>query len=209
MSAPRPYETYPFHPPALFTPCSRINSCIYTKLFQSFLPCGIYIVSWNIAHLSCTHAPFQNHLFQGSAPFLSHFLHYVVRIGTRYSETLPWKLDTDAEEIFAAMKKNGRQKPFWAGIKSTVEELLILGFLIKQLLYSGLLDIKWLQPTRRYAPRWLSITWYPARPRRMIVKYFTKKGSRSEPDSLGIEAGCQINCKPTKDCARGLVWILF
>ena len=44
MSAPRPYETYPFHPPALFTPYFKIDFCIYTKLFQLFIPCGIYIV---------------------------------------------------------------------------------------------------------------------------------------------------------------------
>ena len=60
---------------------------MYTKLFQLFLPYGIYIVSWNIIHLSFTDALFWNHLFQGSAPFWSHFFLYVVRIGTRlYSE---------------------------------------------------------------------------------------------------------------------------
>ena len=47
--------------------------------------------------------------------------------------------------------------------KNTKEELLILEFLIKQLFYSGI------QPTRRYAPRWLSITSYPARPHRIII----------------------------------------
>ena len=40
MLAPRPYETSPFHPPALFTPNTKINLCIYTNLFQLFLPCG-------------------------------------------------------------------------------------------------------------------------------------------------------------------------
>ena len=46
MSAPRPYETDPFRPPALFVPCTSINFYIYTKSFQLLLPCGIYIVSW-------------------------------------------------------------------------------------------------------------------------------------------------------------------
>ena len=50
---------------------------------------------------------------------------------------------------------------------------IMVKFLIKQLFYSGLLDIKWLKPTRRVAPRWLSIIWYPARPRRIIVKKST------------------------------------
>ena len=42
--------------------------------------------------------------------------------------------------------------------------LTVVKFLIKQLFYSGLLDIAC------YAPRWLSIIRYPARPRRIIVK---------------------------------------
>ena len=45
MSALRPYETYPFHQPALFTPYTVIKIPLYTKLFQSFLACVIYIVS--------------------------------------------------------------------------------------------------------------------------------------------------------------------
>ena len=36
MSAPRPYETYPFHPPALFLLYIKINFYLYTKLFQFF-----------------------------------------------------------------------------------------------------------------------------------------------------------------------------
>ena len=35
------------------------------------------------------------------------------------------------------------------------------GFLIKQLFHSRLLDMRWLKPTRRYAPRWISIISYP------------------------------------------------
>ena len=58
MSAPKPYETYPFHLPALFTLYHQINFLIYTKLFQIFLPCGIYIVSWNFVHLLFAHALF-------------------------------------------------------------------------------------------------------------------------------------------------------
>ena len=45
MSAPRPYETYPFHQPALFTPYTVINISLFTKLFQLFLPCSICNVS--------------------------------------------------------------------------------------------------------------------------------------------------------------------
>ena len=39
-----------FHLPALFTPCIVISD-IYAKLFQFFLPCGNFIVSWNIVNL--------------------------------------------------------------------------------------------------------------------------------------------------------------
>ena len=83
ISAPRPCEIYPFHPPALFTPNIKNNFYIYTKLFQLFLPCGINQVRWDL-HLLFTHS------------LHVHFAQYVVRIGTRYSGTLPLKLDTDA-----------------------------------------------------------------------------------------------------------------
>ena len=53
---------------------------------------------------------------------------------------------------------------------SSDSQLCVVGFLIKQLFYSGLLDMKWSQPTRRYAPRWLYVISYSARPRRIIVK---------------------------------------
>ena len=50
----------------------------------------------------------------------------------------------------------------------------ILGaFLKKQLFHSRLLDMRWLQQTRRYAPRWLSIISYPTRARGIIVKYMS------------------------------------
>ena len=48
MSAPRPYETFPLHPPALFTPYVKIKFSMYSKMFQLILSCGICIVSWNI-----------------------------------------------------------------------------------------------------------------------------------------------------------------
>lgn len=51
MSAPRPCETYLFHPPALFTPHIWINFYIYSKLSSFFLSSGIYIVSWSICYL--------------------------------------------------------------------------------------------------------------------------------------------------------------
>ena len=124
MSAPRPDETYPFHPPALFTPCSKINFCIYTNLFQLFLPCGIYIVSWNIGHLSFAHTLFQNHFFQASAPFWSHFLLYVD------SYTLPLKLDTDTWQygvdavnvwIIRANERKGGQTHTYYSISPSIE----------------------------------------------------------------------------------------
>ena len=61
--------------------------------------------------------------------------------------------------------------PFFHFFSSSDSQLCVEGFLIKQLFYSGLLDMKWSLPTRRYAPRWLYIISYPARPRRIIVKY--------------------------------------
>ena len=59
MSAPRPFETYPFHPPALFTLYSDLNFYIYAKFLQLFPPYGIYIVSWYGVYSSFTHALFQ------------------------------------------------------------------------------------------------------------------------------------------------------
>ena len=79
MSAPRPCETNPFRPPALFTPNTKINLHIYTNLFPLFLPRGNCIVSRNIVHLLFAHALFQNLIFQDSAPFCSPLIH----IGTR------------------------------------------------------------------------------------------------------------------------------
>ena len=45
---------------------------------------------------------------------------------------------------------------------------------MKQLFHSRLLDMKWLQPTPRYAPLWLSIISYPTRARGIIVEYTWK-----------------------------------
>ena len=48
----------------------------------------------------------------------------------------------------------------------------ILGALsIKQLFHSRLLDMRWLQPTRRYAPCWPSIISYPTHAHEIIVNY--------------------------------------
>ena len=52
MSAPRPYETDPFHQLALFTSYTKSNFSIYTKLFQLLLPCGINIVIGTL-HICC------------------------------------------------------------------------------------------------------------------------------------------------------------
>ena len=43
MSAPRPYETDPFHPPALFAFYSTVSFNIYTEVSQFFLPYDIYV----------------------------------------------------------------------------------------------------------------------------------------------------------------------
>ena len=51
MSAPRPYETDPFHPPALFTFYFTIIFNIYTEVSQFFLPYGIYV---HCALVRCT-----------------------------------------------------------------------------------------------------------------------------------------------------------
>ncbi len=49
---------------------------------------------------------------------------------------------------------------------------ILQGFLIRQLsFHSRLLDMGQVQPTRRYASRWLSTILYPTRTRGIIVKY--------------------------------------
>ena len=67
-------------------------------------------------------------------------------------------------------EKKWQTKAVWRRNKINIEELLIVEFFIKQLFYSGLLDIQSFSPTRPYAARWLTMTWYPARPRSKIVK---------------------------------------
>ena len=53
MSVPRPYQTYPFHSPALFTLNTRINFYIYTKLFSYFfhVVCTICLGTLYICHV--------------------------------------------------------------------------------------------------------------------------------------------------------------
>ena len=72
---------------------------LYINLFQIFIQCRTYFVSWNILHLLFTHALLQDHLFQGSAPFWSYFVLCVVRIGTKYRLRL--KHYTDALQYAA------------------------------------------------------------------------------------------------------------
>ena len=90
MSAPRPYQTYPFHPPALFTPYSKTNFHIYTKNYQLFPPFGIYILSWNIAHPEPGRL---TAILKSFCPLCD------IRIGTRYSEALPLKLGTRGSQF--------------------------------------------------------------------------------------------------------------
>ena len=79
MSALRPYETYPFQQPALFTPYTVINIPLYTKLFQLILLCAICFLY------------FCNLRMRSSRTIIL----YEIRIGTKYTETLPLKLDPD------------------------------------------------------------------------------------------------------------------
>ena len=63
MSAPRPYETNPFHPPSsvhvlIIAP---ISIYIYTKVLHLFLPYGIYNVFWYGVYFSFPHALLQKH----------------------------------------------------------------------------------------------------------------------------------------------------
>ena len=60
MSAPRPYDTQPFHLPAPFTSQINVNFYIYIKLFHLFFPYGIYIGTWYGRHssFSFTHVLF-------------------------------------------------------------------------------------------------------------------------------------------------------
>ena len=71
MSAPRPYKTDPFHPPALFLSYTGIIFCIYAKDFHRFYPYGNHIASWYNVDLSFRHALLQNHLLR-SQPFGGH-----------------------------------------------------------------------------------------------------------------------------------------
>ena len=48
---------------------------------------------------------------------------------------------------------------------------ILWAFLIEELFHSRLLDMRWLLPTRRYAPCWLATISYPTRSRGIIVKY--------------------------------------
>ena len=129
MSAPRPYKTNTFRPPALFTLYAMISFYIYAKLFQSFLPWGNYIVSGNSVHLSFTHALFKNLFLEGSAPFQSHFVLYVARVGARYSKTLPLTLGRDVSYYGAADVRILR-----------IHERNSVNLNIQWLLYHGTLD---------------------------------------------------------------------
>lgn len=85
MPVPKSYETDPFHPPALFTLHTKPIFQIHTGLLQLFVPCGIYIVSCKIVHLSLTHAFFQDQLFrlryfEVKHPFWRHFVLHIYEI---------------------------------------------------------------------------------------------------------------------------------
>ena len=69
---------------------------------------------------------------------------------------------------FCSSEKERPTKPFWTWIKSTWNSCWSWS-LIKQLFYSG--SALKMIITNSVLPRWLSITSYPAPPRRIIVKY--------------------------------------
>ena len=82
MSAPRPYETDPFHPHKVALLISNMKSSlyVYAKVFQLFVPCGIHIVSLCVVHFrlpmrcsTSSHSKVQ-----------SHFSPLVFYIGTKY-----------------------------------------------------------------------------------------------------------------------------
>ena len=51
MSAPRPYETDPFHPhSSVHIQYEKQFLYIYARVFQLFVPCGIHIVSLCVVH---------------------------------------------------------------------------------------------------------------------------------------------------------------
>ena len=98
MSAPRPYETYPFHPPALFTSYTKISFLIYTKLLQIVF--SMWCLHYVLKH--CTFVIYAcalaERLISMFSAILQSFCPYVIYIGTIYSKTMPLTLDTDASQ---------------------------------------------------------------------------------------------------------------
>ena len=82
----------------------------------------------------------------------------------RVSNRASWK-------YFRSSEKKWPTKAVLDRNKIRMEEFLILEFLMKHLFYSGALDIKWLLPIHCYVSRWLTITSFPERNRRIIVNY--------------------------------------
>ena len=78
-----------------------------------------------------------------------------------------------------SFKKKCAQKPFWTGIKSSWNKIIMEdpGVFNKTIILLGLLATKWLQLICLYATRWLPITSYPGFPRRIIVEYMVINGN--------------------------------
>ena len=80
-------------------------------------------------------------------------------------------------------------------------------FLIKQLFHSRLLDMRWLWPTRRYAPRWLSIISYPTRAHGIIVNY-NIAGRATQSNSVYVNV-LQISTVLTDGVSKSLCQKFF
>ena len=81
--------------------------------------------------------------------------------------------------------------------------------LIKKFFYSRLLDMRWSQPTRRYAPWWLSIILYPTHARGIIVNYCIITPISRSPGMLLTVATCVLvtGCGSTV-CSLGTLPVL-
>ena len=74
-------------------------------------------------------------------------------------------------------------------------------FLIKQLFHSRLLDMRWLYPTRRYAPLWLTTISYSTGSRGIVVKYISISPLLS-PIAMTINTINSNSCSSVPSCRR-------
>ena len=80
MSAPRPYETDPFHPP------SSVPTLSYDQFLYIYKTVPVISSVWYL-HCVLEHCTLVVYACAFPEPLISsHFVPYVVRFGTRYSE---------------------------------------------------------------------------------------------------------------------------